>query len=208
LSAWRTAIDRERKARQALRDEGLDGGARHEAVRSWWSAVEEVLRFNVEALNAGHAPQPPPSELMTVLRQLADQLAAGIIPDPIRDVAAKGKGRPGAGPMERRDITWAVAYRHACNDDGLLWSGVQVRINDPHPMKTLAGWYGVTRSTVKEWMRKGPISELPAAPGGADDGGEASSLSALLTTLTKNAGARYARLGPSYPANRGRWVNK
>ena len=118
---WQRLFEREVAARKALL---LDTTS----PRDWWKSVEDVLRHYAIQVARGRRPEPPPSELATVLSGLAGYLAVGQIPKPISDVRREGRRIP--GPSERRDIGWAVAYREACRPTGLVHEGKKVHVED------------------------------------------------------------------------------
>ena len=104
----------ERAARFLLREEGSDD-QRLGTTRDYWKAVEALFAHlghrvpNVDCADF--------ADTALFLAQQAGYLGAGVVPDPIRDVAKKGNHSP--GPSEQRDVGLAVAYRKACSPEGL-----------------------------------------------------------------------------------------
>ena len=130
---------------------------KNDLLRQWWAAVEKICVAycrNVAEHSLSQRPdhEPFPAELASCIGGLAGYLAVGKLPEPIRDAARSGRTSP--GPDERRDIRWAVAYRRACERDGIVHMGVTHRISDRHPVKTLAAWFGVERRTVRDWCKQ------------------------------------------------------
>jgi hypothetical protein len=189
---WRIALARESEARKAVleRAGGSLGGQR---LRSWWSAVRDVLNEYARWIaRYHHEPEPPPAELATVLAGQAGYLASGRIPDPIRQAAVKG--RTGPGPTEDRDIRLAVAYRRACQPDGIIHNGETIKIDDPRPVERIHLWFGVSKRAVYDWLEKFEPAFLGVNRVNAD----------VLTSLTKKAGQRYRQAGRSQKAIAGR----
>lgn len=170
-----------------------------EILRKWWGAVETLMDvYQRELAKSGFAPTAAearsvqiPFGLAMFLKQQFGYLAAGLVPEPIKDVTKGERGRRSKGPAERRDIGWAVAYHRACAPKGVEHAGKVVRItNDRHPVKTLAGWYSVDKRTVQGWVR----NEEPAWLGLSEINAD------ILISRTQQAGGRYSVAGRSNKA--------
>jgi hypothetical protein len=184
VSSWFELFEREVEARKRLTKSLQDNNAADgKRLRHWWSTVEHLLRGYAISVERRKRPEPPPSELATVLADLAGYLARGQIPQPISDVKVEGR-RP-LGPSERRDTGWAIAYRNACGKNGILHNGERICIPDPAPIKTLAGWFSVHPRTVRGWLKRYPPALLGVNKINAD----------VIKYRTRKAGARYSKCG-------------
>ena len=96
------------------------------------------------------------------------------------------------GYWETRDIGVAVAYRKACDQEGILHNSKVVKVDDLHPTKTIAQAYEVHETTVWGWCRK----YQPAFLGVNDINAE------VLKGLMEASGRRYQRAGRSKTAIR------
>ena len=75
-------------------------------------------------------------------------IVAGKYPEPIAQLT--GRGSPGVGPHESRDIGIAVAYIKAAKSGD---------IKDRAPVKRIAQLFGVTPGAVRKWQRKYDFAE-------------------------------------------------
>src|SRR5262245_35415854 len=140
--SWGTLFEREAAVRDELEKSTLDSGMLDgEKLRTWWKSVEDLLKAYAIGVARGEQLEPPPVELARALSGLAGYLAIGQIPGLIEH--AKTEGRRPPGPAELHDIGWAVAYRRACDPEGIIHNGQTIRIADKAPTKTLAEWFGV-----------------------------------------------------------------
>ena len=129
-------------------------------------------------------PQYPlPAIVAKQLGNLCQYLSDGIIPEPIKHCARRG--RP-LGPDERRDVRYAVTY---------VLAAKQGLIRDRHPLETIVQKYRLSnRKTVQTWIvkhRKTIAAESFADPGMVED-------------RMKEAAGRYRVSGRHQNAIRGR----
>jgi hypothetical protein len=151
---WRQLLAHERSCRKAVADlspDSIPTSEQKAALQQWWASIEGVLRAHIEALAQGFSLRPDPLEVLTIMKGMAGYIAVGKIPDPIADAAAEG--RTSAGPTERRDIGFAVAYLIAAKKDGggFEHQGEKIKIHDKFPVKTVSNAFGVHRATVYGW---------------------------------------------------------
>ena len=165
------------------------GGASPDEIRNWWAAVRSVWEVYAREIAKNRSPIPP-GGLAIVMARMAAELSSGIIPKYIADVAVRGN--PPMGYWETRDIGVAVAYRKACDQEGILHNSKVVKVDDLHPTKTIAQAYGVHESTVQGWCRK----YQPAFLGVNDINAE------VLKGLMEASGRRYQQAGRSKTAIR------
>jgi hypothetical protein len=129
---WRNLVETEFRLRPAE-------GAEAQEWRVWWEAVADVLMAQARE-------DVRSSDLLVVLSGFAKYLASGKIPEPIKRV---GKGRPGIGPTEERQIRIAVTYHNAVTKK--LIAGLV----DPHPSKTIKEAYGLRdERVVQVWVEQ------------------------------------------------------
>lgn len=117
-------------------------GDRLTASREWWRQVEITLQKFVDLNESGRHVQPFPRDLLETLSGLAGEFATGRIPEPVKDGVMIGN-KPHS-PRKRRDIAWAIAYVDAAK---------RGEINDYHYLKTVAQQYGVSTTTVGNWVK-------------------------------------------------------
>ncbi len=146
---WKLKLELERALRQQLLAIGEDGpkNKRVKTAREWFTQVSKILEVCVQESKNGQFDITPPVEIFQILSVIAADLGVGIIPQPISDVASRG--RPAKGQIERRHISYATAYLKA------VTMGV---ITDSSPIKTVKKAYGVGRESAQKW-RKLPIPE-------------------------------------------------
>lgn len=167
----------ERRARSML-DEAAPKLVKRKNARLYWKAVEALLRHL--ALREPLIAELQIAETLEILSLQAGYLGVGAIPELISDVATRGN--PAAGPSEKRDIAIAVAYRQACQPEGLITGSGAVCVDNTSPTQTLADWYGVLERTVQRWARyAGPNIRLPIEARDRID----------VDILAKEAGERY-----------------
>lgn len=146
---WLKLLEKESFCRQKLHSLGIASAKeKGQAARDWWSIVSKVLDGCVKGSRGGNLEQRPPVELWRVLQGLAEDLAAGNLPEPMSDVAARGRG--GIRWKERQHKDRATAYIQAAK------RGV---VDDKTPIKTVQDAFSVTRQTAQKWA-KGEISDL------------------------------------------------
>ena len=154
-TTWRALLDREREHRLRVFETLPTGGKqRRVAVREWWGTVSEVLK-DIQNVTDWH---DLPYQLFDMLAGLAEYLAVGQIPDPVKHVG--GKGRTAPGPGEVSDIRWAVTYVSAARE-GL------VRGLTPRDARAVVCRLYKLRSeqTVREWCRTyKPFPQPEASP--------------------------------------------
>ena len=113
--------------------------------REYFRRLAELFNLYTSPDNLvdGNPQYPLPAIVANQIANLCHYLGDGIIPEPIKHCASRG--RP-LGPDERRDVRYAVAYVLAAKD-GL--------IQDPHPTKTITKEYGLSdRKSVQGWIRE------------------------------------------------------
>ena len=118
---------------------------RGEQSREYFRRLADLLNLYTSPDNLvdGNPQYPLPAIVAKQLANLCPYLGDGIIPEPIKHCARRG--RP-LGPDERRDVRYAVTYVLAAKD-GL--------VRDPHPIKTITKEYGLSnRKSVQGWIRK------------------------------------------------------
>jgi len=182
---WGEVLRNERLWSEVCLDLSRDAprsGELYDANRSWWFAVHEVLQVYTQAQVQLHRTlEPFPGQLLMRLGKLTHDLGRGIVPQVVSD-ASKGKlGRP-VGWTERRDIAHAIFYVQACK------SG---KIADRAYNKTVRDTYGVTRSTVQNWIKDADrlCAGIPRP----------FSPEAVLNQM-RLSGARYYRIGRGAPS--------
>ncbi len=145
------------------------------------------LYTSPENLVDGNPQFPLPAIVAKQLGNLCKYLSAGIIPDPIKHCARRG--RP-LSPDEGRDVRYAVIY---------VLAAKQGLVRDRHPIKTIVKEYGLSnRKTVQTWIvkhRKTITAESFADPGMVED-------------RMKQAAERYRVSGRHQNAIRGRAAKK
>ena len=125
------------KSEQRLRTELVKadrqpGGASPDHLRNWWATVGSVWEIYARETAKNRSPIPP-GGLAIVMARMAGDLSRGIIPDCIANVAVRGN--PRLGHWETYDIGVAVAYRKACDQEGILHNSKVVKVDDLHPPK-------------------------------------------------------------------------
>jgi hypothetical protein len=152
--------------------------AKSEAARAWWASVSELLvAYARLRTHAKLWPDPEPLEALLALAHLADDLAAGTLPEMIRDVAEAFSGRP-MGRAERHALAYAVLYIEAA---------LRGEIEDRFPKKTVSEIYGVSAQTVRNWLgrRDELLVRFPSANMDAT----------VLASRMRHAGHRYSKVG-------------
>lgn len=154
-------------------------------IRSVYLAANSVLRIYCGPHNWRHG-QPIEAIPLQLIHMIANQIqyiAAGQIPDPIKQLTHRG--RVEAGPHESRDIGIAVAY---------LRSVEAGAIKDSRPVITVAEAYSVTRRTVMRWKSElswvKPEHFYPSAAGAGER-------AELIAAGMVKAGKQYGQLGRS-----------
>lgn len=161
-------IQEEREAfeRAARQSESAGPAQREGLAREWFSAsarlLKEYRRSRAVPLEGGEL-EPYPVEAIDRLAELAEALAVGRIPQPVKDVTAAG-GRPERWPGERRDIATALQY---------IAQAKTGAIADHRFIITVSEAFSVDRTTVRDWQqnseeilretRELPADDLPAA---------------------------------------------
>lgn len=199
-SPWSELCHRERYLRNRMLKGPFDDlQPEAKMLRGWWGAVETLLNvYHIELAKSGFAPTAAearpvqiPLELAAVLKNQCGYLAAGLVPELMKDVTKGEGGRRRKGPDEKRDIGIGIAYCRACCPEGLEHAGNVVRITiDPHPVKTVAGWFGVKERTVQGWVHDEEPAFLGLGEINADN----------LVSRTQQAGRRYSAAGRSAKA--------
>ena len=122
-----------------------------EIIRHVFLCAELVLRAYCRPKNwesQARPAEPLPVQLAAVIANQIRYLAVGKCPEPI--AVLTGRGQPGVGPHEDRDIGLAVAYVKAAKRGD---------IQDRSPVKTVCRLYGVDDSTVRRWRRANSHAE-------------------------------------------------
>lgn len=172
-------------------------------LREWWGCIEALCHAYASAVkksSQSRAATPLfPVEIALIIGNNAGYLAVGKIPKAIQRAAKKG--RTGLVPGERRDIAYAVSYRLACRREGITVGPDHLRIGDTKPIKTLCGWFGVSRRTVQDWMERygdGALGILGTGPMTAE----------ILAHRTEAAGKRMRDAGRSELAVKSRQAKR
>ena len=131
-----------------------------------------------------------PKEVAHFLHILIGDAVNGHIHESFRDLAS-GSGRSSAVYGEREAIATAVRYIQAAK--------LRV-IGDPAPIKTVQGWFGVTRSTVQGWSRSEKADLIAEFFPEVD----ADSRAEVIVSMAQRAGEKYSRVGRGAKAVRQR----
>jgi hypothetical protein len=142
VQAEKDAFERAKKASETA------GPERREALaRDWFNAASKLLQMHwrSHAMPDHSGPlEPYPGDAILRLANLAEALASGRLPQPIRDVTAAG-GRPERWPGERKDIAIALHY---------IALAQRGEIKDPRFIVTVCKAFQVDRTTVRDWQAK------------------------------------------------------
>ncbi|WP_157088794.1 hypothetical protein [Bradyrhizobium jicamae] len=125
-----------------LADEADGRGKR---CREYFRKLTELFDLYTSPTNlaGGNPKYPLPAIVAKQLGSFCSYLSAGIIPDPIKHCARRG--RP-LGPDEGRDVRYAVIY---------VLAAKRRLIRDRHPLETIVKEYGLSsRKTVQTWIVK------------------------------------------------------
>ena len=117
-----------------------------EIIRHAFLCAELVLRAYCRPKNWGADGRPTeslPIQLAEVIANQIRYLVVGKCPEPI--AVLTGRGQPGIGPHENKDIALAVAYVKAAKRGD---------IQDGTPVRTICRLYGVDASTARRWQRE------------------------------------------------------
>jgi hypothetical protein len=156
---------------------------RGERSREYFRRLADLFNLYTSPDNLAEPQYPLPAIVAKQLGKLCEYLSAGIIPDPIKHCARRG--RP-LGPDEGRDVRYAVTY---------VLAAKQGLIRDRHPLETIVQKYQLSnRKTVQTWIvkhRKTIAAESFADPGMVED-------------RMKEAAERYRVSGRHQNAIRGR----
>jgi hypothetical protein len=187
---WQTLLSTEEQARRAVHQHGGVPDS-DERLRRWWLSVHDALweYLRIVAVDR-EAPEPPPVGMLELVARIAKDLAAGRVPDIVKQSAKRG--RPGPSYGENRDILIAVAYMRAAGPDGLEHQGDRIRIKDPDPVERIHLWYGAAKRTIREWRQK--LEPDSRSLGANHINGE------ILTSLTWTAAQRYREAGRTFNA--------
>jgi hypothetical protein len=156
---------------------------RPERARAFFGALADLKQEYARQLGLGLSPKFPPT-VMAADARIDEQMAAGRRPDVVAE--ALGPGRPPRTLLELQDIGHAVLYCRACEAGGVVFRGDLIEIDDPEPIKRMAGWYDVAESTVRGW-RNEALPELPPGSLNAE----------VLISRTFRAAERYRKWGRS-----------
>ncbi len=128
-----------------------DGKVPKEVVSRVFECAHLVLRAYCRPSNwaSFEAPQEHvPIQLAHLIANQIGYIVSGKCPDPI--ALLTGRGAPGVGPHESKDIGIAVAYIKAAKSGD---------IKDKAPVKRIARLFGVTTGAVGKWQRKHASTE-------------------------------------------------
>ena len=118
-------------------------GGRGERAREYFRRLADLFNLYTSPDNLAKPHHPLPAIIAKQLSNLFEHLSAGIITDPIKHCARRG--RP-VGPDAGRDVRYEVIYELAAKR-GLF--------PDRHPLKKIAEEYGLSsRKTVQTWIVK------------------------------------------------------
>lgn len=155
----------------------------HDVIERILAATGLVLRAYCLPTNFRDDGTPKehfPVELAHLIANQIGYIRQGYLPSPIKDMIRPGA--PGIGPHERKDIGLAVAYIRAVREG---------MIEDQHPVKTVAKFYGVTPRGVQRWQQNHPNVEASDFFWGVED----AELGELLAHAMREAGIRYKKAG-------------
>jgi hypothetical protein len=128
-----------------------DGTVPKEVISRVFEGAHLVLRAYCRPSNwpSFDAPQEHlPIQLAHSIANQIQYIVAGKCPEPIAQLT--GRGSPGVGPHESRDIGIAVAYIKAAKSGD---------IKDRAPVKRIAQLFGVTHGAVRKWQRNYAFAE-------------------------------------------------
>lgn len=128
-----------------------EGKVPKEVVSRVFKCVNLVLRAYCLPSNWASSDAPRehvPIQLAHLIANQIGYIVAGKCPEPIAQLI--GRGAPGVGPHESRDIGIAVAYIKAVKSKD---------IKDSAPVTRIAQLFGVTRGAVRKWQRKYAFTE-------------------------------------------------
>lgn len=145
---WLRLVAEEEFYRLRLSQHAADGTVEPDIARDWWRSVQAIFDELQELARTGFPAPQLPIALVYTLSGLSGYLAVGVIPDPMRAVA--GRGKPGIGPLEAKHIAYATAYMQ------LVAEGA---IDDAHPVATVCRHYDVKRQTAQSWKSR-PVPPL------------------------------------------------
>lgn len=158
---WRQLIEEEKRAyARALSAEDKGGAAKRENLsREWFAALGELMSEHSRSHIAPHEDgplEPYPVDAIVRVSNLMKTLAAGRVPQIVKDISAAG-GRPGRWPLQRRDIAIALRYIDLVKDK---------KIKQRAFNRTVAEAFGVDRTTVQSWWkaRDKYLSDIPDTP--------------------------------------------
>jgi len=116
---------------------------RGERSREYFRRLADLFDLYTSPDNLSEPHYPLPAIVAKQLGSFCEYLSAGIIPDPIKHCARRG--RP-LGPDEGRDVRYAVTY---------VLAAKQGLVQDRHPLETIVNEYGLSnRKTVQTWIAK------------------------------------------------------
>ena len=141
--AWALFQDVAEHWNRSLREKGE---VPSEIIRHAFLCAELVLRAYCRPKNWGADGRPTeslPIQLAEVIANQIRYLVVGKCPEPI--AVLTGRGQPGIGPHENKDIALAVAYVKAAKRGD---------IQDGTPVRTICRLYGVDASTARRWQRE------------------------------------------------------
>lgn len=168
---------------ELLADEAMRRDYAQRVFQTFATALSEVASL----IEHGTAVPTEASYLIKASAEWFGFLGAGQIPDIIADAGQRGRHHP--VPPELRQIRLAVAYRHAAGPIGIPGKGVAIAVSDPHPVKTIAGWFGVHPRTVRGWVQRYAPAEVTHL-----------SSAAMFEHLVETMGKRYQQMGRSSAA--------
>jgi hypothetical protein len=143
-SEFEKLIYEEQQLRKKLHKIGQSGSKqdKRDYARAWYDTAARTLMECGRRSKSGTLKGKAPAELFYAFSKISADLAKGVIPELVTDVAARGRSLPSG--EEEYDRNWAVLYLK-CVDEG--------KIPDRRHNKTVRELYGVRDSTVRCWRK-------------------------------------------------------
>lgn len=158
---WLRLVDEEQKAFERANSVAETAGParRMNLAREWFLGLSRVLREHASShmmADLDGPLTPYPGLAVSRAAELFDNLAAGRVMQPIKDVTVCG-GRPDGWSGEREDIAVAIHY---------VVLARAKKIADRSFIKTVSEAFCVDRTTVEGWLRRRqPICDgIPQTP--------------------------------------------
>jgi hypothetical protein len=198
----RTALRAMNDARVDAQRPGHNDASIRIAARKFYAALSNVLQvyakqFSDEsglpvATPLGTPPESFPPEAAYYCHSMLEGFLVGHMDNSLRDIIER-PGAPGRSLGERRAIEDACRYMQAA-------SGSQPLIADRSPVKRIAEWFGVDRSTAQSWRRAESRDLVVGYILQASDFERAR----MIERRARDSGRRFARHGRGHQAIRHR----